>query len=163
MKTLILIRHGKSDWSAGLSDRERPLNHRGLNDAPIMAKVLQHQDQIPELLYVSSAKRTTQTANILAKELSIPQEHLISSPELYLCDAFAVEEIVRFAPNEAESIAIVGHNPTLSEVSSYFSNRDYMDLPTLAICICTFDVDNWEDVSPENLRGSDFFYPKMFK
>lgn len=162
MKTLILIRHGKSDWTAGVSDMKRPLNHRGLNDAPLMAKVLLQKSQIPEIMYVSSAKRTTQTANILAQELSIPQDNIVTSPELYLCDSFAVEEIVRYAPEAVDRIAIVGHNPTLSEVSSYFSNEDYTDLPTLAISFCTFNTKSWEDVSPENLKEHQLFFPKMF-
>ena len=33
--TLILIRHAKSDWGdAGLDDHDRPLNARGIEDAP---------------------------------------------------------------------------------------------------------------------------------
>lgn len=163
MKTLILIRHGKSDWSAGLSDRERPLNHRGLNDAPLMANVLQREGLIPELLYVSSAKRTTQTAEILAKTLSIPQEHLIKSPELYLCDAFAIEEIINFAPVENDKIAIVGHNPTLSEVAGLYCVQGYVDMPTLGIFICTFNTDNWAKISRDNAVERMFLYPKLFK
>ena len=163
MKTLILIRHGKSDWSAGLSDRERPLSHQGLNDAPLMAKVLQREGHIPELFYVSSAKRTTQTANIIAQSLGIPAEHLVKSPELYLCDAFAIEEVVKFAPAENDTIAIVGHNPTLSEVANLYSQLAYVDMPTLGIFICNFDTDDWSLISHDNVLNPQFLFPKFFR
>ena len=160
MKTLILIRHGKSDWSAGVSDMERPLNHRGLNDAPRMASILLHKGLTPELIYYSSAKRTTQTTTILAEELSIHKTHLIKSPELYLCPAFAIEEVIQFAPSEANIMAIVGHNPTLSEVASNFSKKGYMDMPPLGIFIATFDTDDWATISEDNLKEQQFLSPK---
>ena len=41
MKTLILVRHAKSSWdNVGMDDSERPLNERGKEDAPVMAKRL---------------------------------------------------------------------------------------------------------------------------
>ena len=41
MKTLLLVRHAKSDWgNPALEDFERPLNERGKRDAPAMAKRL---------------------------------------------------------------------------------------------------------------------------
>lgn len=163
MKTLILIRHGKSDWSAGVSDKERPLNCRGLDDTPIMAKALQEEGHIPELLYVSSAKRTTQTANILTQTLNIPQKQLIKSPELYLCNTFAVEEIINLAPQEKSTIAIVGHNPTLSEMAGLYAKENYIDMPTLGIFICTFNTNDWSQISRKNKVEQIFLYPKMLK
>ncbi|RZI88087.1 MAG: phosphohistidine phosphatase, partial [Microbacterium sp.] len=38
MTTLVLVRHAKSDWGdPGLDDHDRPLNDRGLRDAPAVA------------------------------------------------------------------------------------------------------------------------------
>jgi phosphohistidine phosphatase len=37
MKTLLLLRHGKSNWNEpSLPDHDRPLNKRGERDAPRM-------------------------------------------------------------------------------------------------------------------------------
>lgn len=163
MKTLILIRHGKSDWSAGVSDKERSLSYQGLDDAPLMAKFLQSEGYIPELLYISNAKRATETADILAQKLLIPHEHLIISPELYLCDVSTVEEVIHFTPPDKDKIAVVGHNPTLSEVAGMYCKKRYIEMPTLGVFICTFDTNNWSEISRENAIKQTFVYPRLFK
>ena len=40
MKTLILVRHAKSDWPENTDDFDRPLAERGLEDAVKMSKFL---------------------------------------------------------------------------------------------------------------------------
>ncbi|MGA0231726.1 MAG: SixA phosphatase family protein [Saprospiraceae bacterium] len=48
MKEVLLIRHAKSSWEyPHLPDLERPLNQRGLRDAPFMASFLRSQAIIP--------------------------------------------------------------------------------------------------------------------
>ncbi len=163
MKTLLLIRHGKSDWSAGLPDRERPLNQRGLNDASLMAKVLQREGYIPDLFYVSSAYRTQETARLLAKHMEISGDSLLNCPELYLCFADTMLETIEYAPDEYDTIAIVGHNPTISEVAGHYCQQSYVELPTLGIFICEFDCDSWTEINRENKVDRQFYYPKLFK
>ena len=54
MKTLILVRHAKSDWSGdGLPDFDRPLNERGKKDAPAMAARLLDK-KIPVDLFIAN-------------------------------------------------------------------------------------------------------------
>ena len=58
MKTLTLVRHAKSSWhDTNLSDRERPLNKRGLRDAPIMARRAVEAGIRPSLIIASPAVR----------------------------------------------------------------------------------------------------------
>jgi phosphohistidine phosphatase len=161
MKTLILIRHGKSDWATGLSDIDRPLNNRGLRDAPRMAEILKSNGIIPNTMFVSSAKRTTQTAQMLNDTFGLTPEEIISCPELYLCRTETALETIACAPNDIEKLAIVAHNPTLSYLCSLFSQKDYFDVPTLGIFIGVFDVDSWLDVKPETMTDFTFLYPKM--
>ena len=41
MKTLLLMRHAKSDWDASYgSDHERPLNDRGIRSAKLMGRLV---------------------------------------------------------------------------------------------------------------------------
>ena len=41
MKTLLMMRHGKSDWDADFgSDHDRPLNERGVRNSRLMGQVL---------------------------------------------------------------------------------------------------------------------------
>lgn len=163
MKTLLLIRHGKSDWSANLSDRERPLNQRGISDAPIMANVLKLKQYIPDIIYYSSAKRTTQTTQLLADNLDLSKEILIRCPELYLCYPEVILETIEITPNEHNTIAIVGHNPSISQVVNHLCGKHNIELPTLGCAIFTFNCDNWLDAAPYLLDSYQIFYPKMFK
>ncbi len=163
MKTLLLLRHGKSDWTLGVPDKERPLASRGINDAPVMGKMLAQKKLVPDLLYSSPAKRAWQTAEILAKAWRMDSECLVKSPELYLCEPFAIEEIIRFSPRTVHKIAIVGHNPSLSEVAGSFEQSRSVDLPTLGVYACVFDAPTWEEVSIENLVACEFLFPKLFE
>ena len=67
------MRHADARWKdAALSDLERPLNRRGTNAAESMARRLLELEFIPDLVLVSPARRTQQTAEILARELALP-------------------------------------------------------------------------------------------
>src|SRR5919106_1216821 len=68
MKTLLVMRHAKSDWNADYGrDHERPLNERGIGSARLMGKVLSDKGQAPDLVITSTALRAQKTA-ALAKE-----------------------------------------------------------------------------------------------
>jgi len=62
MKQIYFIRHAKSDWSnPQLNDHERPLNKRGMKDAPLMAEIMQKSGISPDAIFSSTAKRAFTT------------------------------------------------------------------------------------------------------
>ena len=68
MKTLILVRHAKSDWgNPGLDDFDRPLNERGKKDAPVMAQRLRDKKVKIDAFIASPAKRAAKTAKFFAE------------------------------------------------------------------------------------------------
>jgi phosphohistidine phosphatase len=70
MKTLFLIRHAKSSRDdPALPEKERPLNDRGMRDAPRMGERLVTQDVKPDLILSSPALRALATAEIIARKL----------------------------------------------------------------------------------------------
>ncbi|MFA6293776.1 MAG: histidine phosphatase family protein, partial [Victivallales bacterium] len=66
-RTILLMRHGKSDWEEDVSDFDRPLTDRGVNDSPLMGKFLLKCGKLPLLIISSPAKRGKETAERLAK------------------------------------------------------------------------------------------------
>ena len=75
LKKIIILPHAKSSWSDfSLSDFDRPLDQRGLNDAPIMAEVLRDAGHFPQKLLSSSAVRAKSTAAYFSKTFKIPVE-----------------------------------------------------------------------------------------
>ena len=67
MKTLVLMRHAKSNWSGDSPDFDRPLNPRGVSSARALGNWLRVNDLLPDFALVSAAKRTVETF----KELKI--------------------------------------------------------------------------------------------
>jgi phosphohistidine phosphatase len=56
------MRHAKSSHKhLNLNDHDRPLNARGLNDAPKIYQELSRKKFLPKLILVSSSKRTLET------------------------------------------------------------------------------------------------------
>lgn len=159
MKVLTLIRHGKSDWKAGLSDHARPLNSRGRQDADKTGLILSQERSI-DLFFISSAHRTTETFNRMNTYIKANDGQQIICPELYLCTDETLMDTIHCAPDEQDSIAIIGHNPGLSHLASHFSHQSYIDMPTLAVYRCVFDTDKWEDVSIDNMISYHFVSPK---
>ena len=69
MKSVILFRHGKSNWNANyISDHERPLSKRGIDASKKMGLYLSRTNQIPELILSSTSLRTKSTIKFAIKE-----------------------------------------------------------------------------------------------
>ena len=64
-KSVIIFRHGKSDWDAAFdSDHNRPVSKRGKKDAKKMGKYLNRIEQDPDLTISSTALRARDTAKL---------------------------------------------------------------------------------------------------
>src|SRR2546423_519910 len=95
-KRLVLVRHAKSSWSNPLqSDYERPLNERGMRDAPEMGKRLKKAEIIPDLIIASTAKRAAETAKKVAAGVGYPEEKIQWQENLYHCISSVFDEIAR--------------------------------------------------------------------
>lgn len=155
MKTVLLIRHAKSSWKdLLLADFDRPLNKRGKRDAPVMARYLKTQNIAIEKIFSSSAKRARKTAEIFSEEL---QSKVVFCDQLY---ATSREELLAFINEQLkqyDSIAIVSHNPELTELSNYISDQYIDNIPTSAYVVLTC---NDEMVKKKNCKLVDFVYPK---
>jgi len=80
MPSIILIRHGETDWNIEgryQGQADPPLNSKGLLQAQ---ELIQELEKVGiQVLYTSPLQRTRQTADILAKKLSVP---VVDEPRL---------------------------------------------------------------------------------
>ena len=157
MKTLYLMRHAKSSWSFDeLRDNERPLNDRGREDAPRMGQALAKRDIHPDLLVSSPAVRAQTTAVLVARELDYDREHIQIEPAIYQADLDTLLEVIRALPDEADSVLLTGHNPTISDVANYLLSSPLSEeMPTAAVVCLQFNIDHWEDVKRAN---AEFYF-----
>ena len=121
-KSLLLMRHGKSDWHNDLGDFDRPLNPRGMEDVPNIANALKQQDRVPSRIVSSSACRAKQTTELLCSTLGIVEQQVIWQPDLYLADCHT---LLHFAAQHISQIEgplmLVAHNPGLDELTRLLS------------------------------------------
>ena len=146
MKTLLIMRHAKSDWSQpGLSDHDRPLNKRGLRNAPAMGDWLISQGIQPELAISSTAARAKSTTGFVLAQFDheIPM-HFDSG--LYLASPESWRTIIPVYADSEETILIIGHNPGLERLV-YELTGAYESIPTATIACVELDCENWSDLT----------------
>lgn len=116
MRRLLILRHAKSDWGEpGLSDHARPLNARGRAAAVAMGGFMRLHGLLPDLVLLSSSRRTRQTL----EGLDLPAAGLGEVPldALYLAEPDTILAVLREAPAAAAMILLIGHNPGLHELA----------------------------------------------
>lgn len=146
MKRLTLIRHAKSDWSdVSLSDFDRPLSGRGKKNAPKMGGRLAKRGDIPNLLVSSPAKRAAKTTRLIAQELKIPKDEIVYQPDIFAAKLKTLITLICGLPAH-KHIALIGHNPGLSELAEWLCPDAPGWLPTCAILTIDLDIKNWEKV-----------------
>lgn len=161
MRTLFLIRHAKSSWdNPGLRDFDRPLNRRGLHDAPQMAKTLVKQGVKPDLLVSSPAKRALTTALFFAETFGIAGEAVLREENIYEAAPREILRIISNLPDSAQTVFLFGHNPTFTEVANHFT-EDFIDnIPTCGIVQIESSAPSWKEFSEINAAVSACFFPK---
>lgn len=164
LRNICFIRHAKSSWDhPHLSDIERPLNHRGLTDAPFMAKKMRELHIVPDLIVTSPANRAQTTARFFADEFNLPDSAFLLNERLYGAGARDIIEIVHELPDEAFSVFIFGHNPTMTMLTNMFAGVEIDNVPTCGISQAKTMVDSWSKFSPDTSAFVSFYYPKQYK
>jgi len=144
MKKLLLIRHAKAVHDLSFDDFERPLRSAGIRDAELMAERLKSEKIIPQILVASPALRTLSTANIFSEFLSLPRPQ--EDIRIYDANRLTLLDVITQLDNKHDFVGIVGHNPTMEQVSHYLTG-ELFDYPTCAIALIEFELDSWELVS----------------
>lgn len=162
MKQLILIRHAKSDWTdPSISDFNRPLNKRGLRDAPFMASKLAKGLKNVDAIFTSSANRALTTATYFKQELNVVDTNTFIELRIYDSTLMTLLSLVNHFDDKFDVVLMFGHNPEFSEFSSYLSGL-YIEMPTCGIAHISFEIDKWELVSKASGKLVSFDFPKNY-
>ena len=161
MKTLTLVRHAKSSWNeSGLADRDRPLNDRGEQDAPVMGARLAASDIRPSLLVSSPALRAWTTARLIAAEIGYPKEFLQREEELYLADVDSIIRVLQQQDPNFNSVMLFGHNPGLTNFANYLAPDVTSNVPTCGVIAVDIETDDWDLSTLPACSLRLFDYPK---
>lgn len=161
MKTLLLLRHAKSDWSdPNLSDHERVLNHRGRRAAPAIGNWVREQGLTPDQILSSDAARTVETWK---------RTGLDGTPEfnraLYLAEAAAM--LFSLGDATGERVMMIGHNPGIGEMAERLAqtppeNPRFFQYPTAALTVFDFPIERWSDIDWNTGIARAFVTPHQF-
>lgn len=145
-RELLLLRHGKSDWSKPVSDVERPLKKRGKLGAQRMGAWLAREGRVPERILASPAERAQATAEKCAKAMGLTRAAVETEASLYEAGPAALARAVSRCPDEVSRLMVVGHNPGLEDFLSWLLPEpppvpdDGKRLPTAALARLELDV-----------------------
>jgi phosphohistidine phosphatase len=133
MTTLILLRHGKSDWSGGEPDHLRPLAPRGRRQVPEAGRWLADNVDAIDLAVVSPAERTRETWRLAAAELAV-RPPVREDDRVYGGSAHALLSILRELPGDVATVVLVGHNPGVEDLVASLTGRS-VPMPTSALAV----------------------------
>jgi phosphohistidine phosphatase len=121
-RTLVLLRHARAETPDELLDFERRLTQTGQADADAAGAWLADKRLRPGLVLCSPAMRTRQTWQGVSVALAqaypdggTPEVHYETG--LYHGGRTEVIDLLRAVPDSVHTVLVIGHNPTMSDVS----------------------------------------------
>ena len=135
------MRHAKSSWKeTGLTDHDRPLNKRGLRDAPRIADAIHDRGWTPDLILVSSSKRTLQTLSGMSNRFEGVQSEIRT--EIYHATVNDLLLVLEDMAQEGTTM-VLGHNPG-SEILVNHLSGEWHVMPTAAAVLLVESTGQWE-------------------
>lgn len=160
MRHLLVLRHAKSSWKHdGLSDHDRPLNKRGLHDAPGVGRLLRDRGLLPDCILSSTAVRACTTAHQVAEAANLSQAPVLVQA-LYLAPAESYLEHLAAVDETLGRVMVVGHNPGLEELVKLLTGRDEI-IATASLAHIGLPIEYWAELDSRT-RGTllDLWHPR---
>lgn len=161
MRTLLVMRHAKSDWAGGHADVDRPLNTRGRVTARLMGRFLAATNQLPDAVICSPAVRAQRTLELAMEEggWTCPVR---TAEALYGDGVAATLAELRREADVDDTVLVVGHQPTWQDLVQRSVGGGRVGFPTACIARVDFDVDRWADLQAGEGVLSFLVPPKLF-
>jgi phosphohistidine phosphatase len=148
-RTLVLLRHAKSDWSGGEPDADRPLAKRGRRQAPVTGRWLATHLPVPDQVVLSPAVRARATWDLVSAELADTPAPRVDE-RVYAASARELLGVVHELPDASRVVVLVGHNPGLEDLVELLTG-EWATLPTSAVAVLDL-TGPWAGVRPGAAR-----------
>lgn len=162
MKSLLLLRHGKSSWTeSGLADHDRPLKKRGVEASKRMGRWLFDNTLVPDCVLTSSAVRAVATAQLASEAMQYNGTTDVTSA-LYHAEPEALTAVTAQVAENFDRVLIVGHNPGLESWLARLIGRHEV-FPTAALALIELPIESWQSLTLDT-RGTlqGLWRPKEF-
>ncbi|WP_234111633.1 SixA phosphatase family protein [Chryseobacterium sp. R2A-55] len=156
MKTLILVRHAKSDWPEDTEDFDRPLAEKGWEDAVKMSRFMKENNIEIQKFVSSPAVRALNTCKIFNQIFNI---EIIQEQKLYNPSEHNFESVIYGLDDHLDSVAMFSHNNGISNFANMMSDDIFM-FPTCGVAGFQVDTDSWSDFEKAKKKLIFFYDPK---
>ncbi|MBS1691735.1 MAG: histidine phosphatase family protein [Actinobacteria bacterium] len=167
-RTLLLLRHAKSDYPHGVVDHERPLAPRGIREAALAGDWLRAHVPAVDAVLCSTATRTRQT--LARTGIDAPVEF---ADRLYdASPGTVIDEINTVASRftaDVRTLLVIGHEPAMSQVAIGLADVETSDraaaediltkYPTSAIAVLR-TAGPWDRVALNSAALLTFHVPR---
>ena len=161
MKLVLLLRHGKSDWSTEVDDRERPLAKRGRNAAQRWASSSPERASRP----TRSWGRRPARGRAPRRWPSCRRMAVTGANERSAVRRGRVDDARRRARRGGYVARpmLVGHEPASSEAVALLVDGETSVFPTAAVAGIELDIERWADVEPGRGRLVYLVPPRLLR
>ena len=160
MKTLIVMRHGKSTWKdKDMEDHERPLKKRGVKNSARMGELLKDEKLVPERILSSTAVRARQTVEAVTSKMNFKGE-VQYLDKFYLGEMETILAEQCELPDEVNKAMVIGHNPGLESLVQILG-RKVEALTTSSVAYIKLPIKHWKELS-DKTEGDlkELWHPK---
>jgi phosphohistidine phosphatase len=162
MKQLLLVRHAKSSWAnVGQDDFDRPLNDRGLKDAPSMANRIKTKGVQIDQFISSTALRAFTTASFFAAAYEQKPSSIFQLKQLYHAPPAVYYEVIQNIDDSIDTAAIFAHNPGITDFINELDLNYVSNMPTCGVFTINIETDHWNDFNKAKKVFWFFDYPKL--
>lgn len=144
MRTVLFVRHAEA--GGGSPDHERPLTAGGQRTACAIGRFIARVGPLPDLIFTSSALRARQTLQCARAEghFSAP---IHTSEALYETSPRRLLEEIRYAPDPAGVLLLVGHEPAGSQTIGRFTGTEDLFFPAGSLASVDLPIRAWADAA----------------
>ena len=145
MKSILLLRHAKSDWDADyVGDHQRPLAERGKKGSVKVGRFLARTEQVPELVLCSTALRTRETLERAMDAGEWTDVDVKYDNAIYHAGLDQMLSCLRTIPDHVNIAMIVGHEPTTSLLAGQLVGGASISFPTASIGRIDLNIEHWK-------------------
>ena len=163
-RTLLLLRHAKSDYPAGVVDHDRPLAERGAREAALAGDWLRAHTPAIDAVLCSTATRTRET--LARTRIEAPVSYV---DRLYDATPGAVIDEINGVDSDVGTLLVIGHEPAMSQVALGLATPDGSNktaaehistkFPTSAIAVLRTAAP-WEELTLSSAALLTFHVPR---
>jgi len=163
-RTLVLLRHAKSAYPDGVADHDRPLASRGIREAALAGEWLRANVPAIDSVLCSTATRARET--LAHTGINAPVRYV---DRLYGATPGTVIEQVNQVSDETNTLLVVGHEPTISELAIILAGSEGTDAAALEQISVKFPTSGiaalrvagrWQQVEPHGAALVAFHVPR---